>query len=306
MLFSYFRLQLHLFLRKFRSQGVHPVLGILILVLIFLLVDVSLLYKLTNGVYVFWALQVVLVFRASGNFRTEFLMQVFNKRDYYKIRVFENLVLGFPFFVGLMIGGYIMEAFAGLALVILPAFYRIPKSSSIVIPTPYYKVPFEFASGFRQSVFILFLLYILTAISPFIPNFSLGAVSVLILGVIPWSYYQKPEDEFLIWIHSNDPPSFLWMKIKTALKYTFLTQLPALIWLTAFFPVECYVLYGVTIFTSLCLILIIAGKYYSYPEPLSIPVSMIMFIAIISVALLPVVLIFFLTKSISRIKKYLV
>ena len=142
-----------------------------------------------------------------------------------------------------------------LLLVVLSVFITLLNSksgSSLTIPTPFYKKPFEFIAGFRATVIAFFVAYFLTAMAIVYQNFNLGIFSLLFIFLVCLSFYNEPENVFYIWVHKLKATGFLYNKIQTAIIFSSLLTLPALTALAIFFKASAEGLASLRSYLPIC------------------------------------------------------
>src|SRR6188768_2002604 len=98
---SYFQLQYRLVNRHLTDFGIHPFLGYVLGALIFAALTAYLWYVTAYAPYVYALLGLSMSSLLSEPGRVSFLTQWFSKKDFYKIRALENLVVVSPFTIGL-------------------------------------------------------------------------------------------------------------------------------------------------------------------------------------------------------------
>ncbi len=295
-----------MFNRHLNDFGVPPLFAYPILLTLFVLSSNFIFYTLEHyAAYGYLLLLVSVLIKLSEKKRNDFLKLIFTKKLYNKLRIIENLVISIPFVLYFIYQSeYIFLGYVFIAILILSKL--ITKiSSSVVIPTPFGKKPFEFPLGFRNSFYMFPIVYWLTHKSIEVGNFNLGIFSLLLLFVTLITYYSKMENEFYVWSFKYSAEEFLQKKIKIGVLYAIILSLPITIFLTVFFSE--YVLI-IMIFNLLCFlyyIQAIIAKYCDFPKKMNLPSSMI-FAA--SLALPPFVLFtfgYFYKRSIQKLKSIL-
>lgn len=219
--------------------------------------------------------------------RNEFLKLCFKEKSYLKLRVLENLILILPFALFLAYQKSVIFIPVVLTLAIVSSFFNFNTNLSFTIPTPFYKKPFEFTVGFRNTFFIFPIAYFLTYISITIGNFNLGIFSMLLIFLVSLSYYSKLENEYYIWSFNLSPKEFLIEKIKTGLFYTTLSSTMILVALAIVFSTQWETLIAFLMLGYVYLITTILAKYSVYPNEMSIPQVILITISL----LFPLVLI---------------
>ncbi|GJM31568.1 MAG: hypothetical protein DHS20C18_05690 [Saprospiraceae bacterium] len=301
----YFKLQYKMLNRHLSEFGVHPVVGYLLGLLCFVGLSVYLFYKTAFASYIYVFLAISLLVNPGKTKRNDFLKSCFSKLDYLKTRLLENLILVAPF-----VGFLLYRACFGEALVLLigsggMAFLNFSRPFTQVLPTPFYKQPFEFTVGFRRTFLVIFFAYFLTYMAIAVNNFNLGIFAILLVLFTCLSYYFNPENRFFVWIFSLSPRNFLWQKIKVALLSATLLCLPIDLCLAVFFPEYIKIVIGVQILGYLYLLTIILGKYSAFPRALDLPQGILIAISVWLPPFLLGIIPFFYVQAIKRLKEIL-
>jgi len=188
-----------------------------------------------------------------------------------------------------------------LASVLLASF-SFKTNFNLTIPTPFYKKPFEFTVGFRNTFYVFPVAYILTAVAIAVDNINLGIFSMLLVFLVSLSYYFKPENEYFVWIHSTSPDRFLFEKLMTGTKFSILLTLPILVSLIAYYPSETGLILVFLLIGLMSLWTIILAKYSVYPGEINLPAVSLITICIYFPPTLIAVLPFFYMKSVKKLK----
>ena len=291
---EYFQLQFKMYNRKLSEFGLPPFLAYVLLSAFFVGFSLYLFSKSKFAKYYYILVVFGLLANLTDKKRNEFLKLCFRKKDYYKLRVIENLIIVFPFALFLIY----QKAFTFIPILIILAavfvFVNLNTSLNFTIPTPFYKKPFEFAVGFRNTFFVFPIAYFLTYISISVDNFNLGVFSMLLLFLVSLSYYSKLENEYYIWSFNLSPRDFLIEKIKTGLIYSTLSTIPILIALAVYFSSE--------IETLLTFLL---AKYSVYPNQMNIPQGILIAISLIFPPVLIGIIPYFYYQSKNRLSTIL-
>ena len=269
---EYFLLQLRMLNRKFKDAGIKPpVLGFILLIIAFVAFSFLLFRKSENAakyLYIFTALAAAA--RLAEARRNDFLKLCFSNTNYKKIRAAENLIIVFPFFIFLVYKQLFLFAFILTILAVLLVFVQYSKSFTFTIPTPFYKKPFEFTVGFRNSFYMFFIFYAIAAIAAFAGNFNLGIFAMLFIFLITLNYYIKLENEYYIWIYKQTAKQFLFEKIKVALLHSSFLILPVFIVLEISFYEKTVLILAFLLIGYLFLIYMVVAKYSVCPNDISL------------------------------------
>lgn len=265
MIQSYFILQYKMLNRKIRDLGIYPLLAYPILLLAFVSGSYLLFAQTPKAAYIYVLVALGYISLFSGARKNEFLKITFPKTVYLQIRIIENLIISLPFLLFLLYKQcwYLLVLLMLVSMIL--AMNSFQKNVQLVIPTPFFRKPFEYTIGFRNTFWVFPLLYVLVVIAISVQNFSLGIFALLLTILTTFSYYVKPEDEYYIWSYSINATQFLFEKIKTAVLYCALLQAPILIALALFYPEYGLILTLSFLWGMSLLVLIVLLKYSAYP-----------------------------------------
>jgi hypothetical protein len=290
------------------SDGSRPIVGYLLALLISLVfVGVSVLLLSSKSIYAPYIYVFASLFftsKLSEIRRNDFLKFCFGNGQYKKVRILENLIVALPFVIFLVYKQHFYLGIILVAITILTALLSFKATYNITIPTPFFKKPFEFTVGFRNSFFMFFIAYGLAIIAVKVDNFNLGVFALGLVLLTTLGYYLKPENEYFVWSYSCTPAKFLLTKIKTALLLSFCLCLPVLILLSIFYFEHIGVLLACTFLGFLYLTTLILAKYSAYPEEIGI-IQAIMFAIGLFPPMLIVVIPLFASQSVTKLKEFL-
>jgi len=302
---EYFRLQQKLLNRKMIQFGISPYIGYSLIPIAFILVSTYLFSKTEYACYLISVLAISIVSKLSDSRRNDFLKTIFNRDNYFKIRILENLICILPFLLILAYKGYFLLVVATTILSIVMASFNFNTKIDITIPTPFGKKPFEFLVGFRKTFYIFPIAYFLTYQSISAENFNLGIFSMLLICFTCMSYYSKPENEYFVWNYSLTPKAFIFEKAKIALLNFTLLSLPILLFLGYHFidqPLQLIVAYLVCLAYLLAFIL---AKYSAFPNEMDVSVGLLIGISVLFPPLLLFIIPAFYSQSIKKLKPIL-
>ena len=299
---DYFNLLLVLTNRKIREAGLHPVLGYLLGFAVFIFLSEYIFYKTEFAKYLVILVCLSFQFRLSEKNRTEFLLSTFGDKTKNKIRILENLIVGFPLISVLLFKGLLFEAGILALCSIVFALISFHSHFNLSIPTPFSKKPFEFSTGFRKTFFIFPMAYVLTLIAINVDNLNLGIFSFLLILLTTLGYYSNPEQEYYVWVHAETPKMFLKNKVLNASKNATFLSAPILMSLLIFYPTEFALILGIFFLGLLFLWTIILAKYSAYPGEMNLPEGMAIAFSLLFPPLLLAIIPFFYLKSITKLK----
>lgn len=302
---EYFTLQFKMTNRKFKEFGVDPIFAYPILVFGFIGFSLFIFQRTEYAKYLYLLIAIMFVSKLSEIKRNEFLELCFGFKKSKIIRILENLIVVCPFIIFLI---YKQHFYFSFALVILPALLALvdfKTTLNFVIPTPFYKKPFEFCVGFRNTFYLFIVAYCLTAISIFVDNLNLGIFALLLTFGVTLSYYTKPENEYFIWNFNHNPKNFLIEKIKIAMQFAFFLALPIFFFLSIFYyqDIDLIILFFLLGFAYLAFMIL--AKYSNYPDDLNINQGIFLMISILFPPLLMVLIPYLFNKSKKRLSDLL-
>jgi len=302
---QYFGLQLKLLKRQLIDFGLHPIAALIIIVTGFVVLSFYIFTKTAYANYFYMLMALSIVIRYSESNRNDFLKFTFAKIDYYKIRFAENFLTVLPFILFLSFKKQWYASLILLAATIAILFLSPSKKGSLTIPTPFYKKPFEFIVGFRNSFIAFLFAYFLTVMSIIYQNFNLGIFSLVLVFLICLSFYTQPETEFYVWVHKLKVNAFLFDKIITAIFFSTIISLPIVIALLFSFSHNSLVILGFLLLGYLYLSTIILAKYAAYPNTINLPQGILFTFGIAMPPLLLLTIPFFYTQSTKQLKEIL-
>lgn len=264
---------------------------LLFTLLLFIVASFFLVRKAEHFSTVIFFIALLTVFKHNANYHINELNNIlFTKKDLIKIKLIENLGLSFLFVVILLSGLKLYFAFTTLAFSLIISFIKLPKFNSFTLPTPFYKNPFEYLIGFRKYFPLLIIIFTITVISYLVDNYNLGIACILFLYLTLSSFYFFLEEKFYVWIFDYDSKEFLFKKLKTGLKYSFVLSTPIWIYLFSIYPKMWYITLMFLIIGNLYLTISILLKYSNYPHQMEI----IWMLVYITGIFLPPILLFIL------------
>lgn len=289
--------------RYFSELGVAPILGYLFFGGLFFIGSFILFSRTPYAIYIYPFVAIACLSYLSETNRNDFLKSVFLDKDYQIVRVLENSLLVLPFCGFLLYQSQFLVALLLLLSSSIFAFININQSLNYTLPTPFYKLPFEFTVGFRKTFFAFPLIYFLTYKAIEVGNFNLGAFSLLLIYAVCMSFYIEAEKSYFVWIFAETPKEFLMQKMKTGLLYSTLLGVPVLLSLGFFFPIKIPILLGIMALGYLYLLMILLAKYSKFPHKISLPQSIIMFFAVGIPPLLLLIIPYFYSKSLQQLQQ---
>ena len=302
---KYFQLQVKILNRRMIDFGLPVLIGYAILPVVFVLLSNYLFEKTEFANYVYGLFALIFISKLSEPKRNDFLKSIFNTYNYKKLRIVENIIYCLPFTLFLIYKKQFVFSITLNLFVICTMLFNFSTNLNAVIPTPFGKKPFEFTAGFRKSFYIFLIAYFLTYISVSVGNFNLGIFSMLLIGIICFSYYSKIENDYFVWNYNLSPKEFLIEKTKTCLLFFTFLILPIIITLGFSFISQIDIL---IVFILLCyayLITIIFAKYSSFPNDMSISQGILIGLSLVFPPILILFIPLFYSQSIKKLNAIL-
>lgn len=302
---AYFQLQFKMLNRRLIDFGLPLLIGYTLLPIVFVLLSGYLFEKTEFAVYLYGFIALTFISKLNEPKRNDFLKSIFNKRNYLKLRVVENLICIIPFFFFLLYKGLFIFALLLCLLAIFITLFNFSTNLNATIPTPFSKKPFEFVVGFRKTFYVFPIAYFLTYISISIGNFNLGVFSMLLIGLTCFSFYSKIENEYYVWSFNVSSKEFLFEKTKTCLIYFTLLISPIVLALSISFFNEIHIL---IVFFLLCytyLLTIILAKYSAFPNEMNMSQGILIALSFMFPPMLFIIIPLFYSQSIKKLNKIL-
>ncbi|MEP7321677.1 MAG: ABC transporter permease [Saprospiraceae bacterium] len=266
----YVSLQYRMFKRQLSAFGIHPLLGQILIVILFIGFAYILFNRTQYASYLIVLAGVYSITLLAESKRNTFLRSIFSLKKYRIIRLIENIAVALPFGIVLLFQGEFVKCGLLILIAWILSTNSIDNKISYKIVTPFSRHPFEFTVGFRNTFIGILFAYFLAIISIKAGNFNLGIFAMLLIVAICISYYLEMEDDFFIWIYKGSPEGFLKYKLKIALGYCTVLCIPIWILLAIIYPGRLMVLFIFFLLGLSYLIAILFGKYAYYPNQPSV------------------------------------
>lgn len=302
---SYASMQFNILNRKLIEFGLHPVIGYLLGIIVFVAASMYLFYKTDYAHYIYCMMALGSLRALNQKPRIEFLKNIFQRRSFYFIRINENLFVSLPFCGFLLYKGFWSYTLGTIFVASLMALTSGFNSISKTLPTPFHQFPFEFAIGFRSTYLIYFISWFLMYMSYSVGNFNLGLFTLILTFLLCCSYSGQLEPQQYIWIFNSRPSAFLKYKVQTSILYATVLSLPLLIALLLVFPIRWPFIVGVQGLGYLYLTMIILAKYSGYPRSMSVPQTLLITFTLILPPLLFLAIPYFYSQSNQRLQPLL-
>ena len=294
-----------MFNRKLSEFGVHPLIAYFLLLLVFTGLSEFLFYFTPYAPYVYMLIALYFTSKLSEIKRNDFLKICFGNGLHRKIRIMENLTMILPFVIFLIYKQDFQSIIILMTIAVLTALFNFKTTCHIIIPTPFFKRPFEFTVGFRNTFFLFLIAYILTTVAIVVDNVNLGIFSSMLIFLTVLCFYLIPENEYFVWSYSCTPANFLIEKIKTAFIFTFCLCLPVLLLLGIFYVEYIGILLVCNLLGYAYLTCVILAKYAAYPGEIDLGQAILLGLTFIFPPLLIAVIPFFANQSANKLKHFL-
>lgn len=301
----YFQLQYRMLNRHLADVGIPIFVLYLLVSVIFTVLSYSFFQRLPAAGYIYVTIALSLIIKLSERSRNEFLKVCFTQKDYHKVRVVENTLAALPFVLFMCYKMAFLPCLILLILSTLLAFVPLQTQTNFVLPTPFYKKPFEFIVGFRQSFYLFAIPYYIAYFAYDGHNIGLSVFAIVLLFLICSAYYTNVENEFYVWVHQHNPKAFLFHKLTIAWMYASILALPMLLILGGSFISEIGIILGATALGYVYLSAFLLAKYANFPQQIDIVHSFLLILSIILPPLLLFTIPLFYQQSIKRLQTIL-
>jgi hypothetical protein len=302
---EYFLLQFKMLNRKMIDFGLPILIGYALLSFVFVLLSNYLFEKTEFANYAYGLFALISVLKLSEPKRNDFLKSVFNKYNYKKLRILENIIYCLPFTLFLIYNKQFVFSITLNFFAVIITLFNFSTNVNVTIPTPFSKKPFEFTVGFRKTFYVFPIAYFLTYISVSVGNFNLGVFSMLLIGITCFSYHSKTENEYFVWNYNLSSKEFLLKKIKTCLTYFSVLSLPIIITLGISFFNQIDILIVFIFLSYAYLTAIIFAKYSSFPNEINMSQVILIGLSFIFPPILLIFIPLFYSQSIKKLNTIL-
>jgi hypothetical protein len=302
---EYFILQFKMLNRQLTEWGIEPVIGYFGGLFAFIGISIKLFEKTQYAEYIYIVVALSFVIKLNEVKRNEFLNLCYSKAVYIKIRIIENLMVSIAFLTFLLYQEKYLSSILLFISVCLFSQIDTKNKTSIIIPTPFSKHPFEFIVGFRSNYLLYFFAYFLTFMSISVDNFNLGIFSLILALLSCLTYYTNSEDEFYVWIFSLTPKEFIRYKLKNIIQYSSILCLPIIISLSLFFYTKIEIIVGFQFLGFFFIFTTMLAKYSVFPEKLNIRYGIIFALTLWLPPLLLLIVPYLYIQSTKKLKQIL-
>lgn len=303
---AYFKLIVLLTNRKLKELGFSPILGYSLIIVAFIALSIHLFRGTEYAEYLYILTALALLSKLSDKKRNDFLKGCFSDKNYMLTRIIENITVSVPFMIFLFYQRCLISPIILIIATVILSVTRFKTNLYFTIPTPFYKHPFEYTVGFRNTFYIYPIAYFLTYTAITVNNFNLGIFAILLVFLTSLSYYSKPENEYFVWSYKLTPHQFLKHKIKTALLFSSLLCLPVILSLAVFHFKSIDSLFLFYTIGCVFLTTIILAKYSAYPNEMNLTQGFLLAFSLSFPPLLIAIIPFFYKQSVKRLKTLLI
>lgn len=248
----------------------HPYLAYVLMPVLFVGLSMFLFLKTEYAHWIYVVIAISFVLKVGNIDRCNSLRSIFKRKQYYYIRMTENLGITLPFMLFLMYKFYFVPSLILLVLVVIMVFVRSSLPFNKSIPTPFRKLPFEFIVGFRKTFIWIILCILLMLKAVHVDNFHLGLFAMIIASLISISYYFNPESSFFTWVYSCTAREFLKTKIWIGLLSLTMLNVVFIVILLLAFPSMIWIIFIVQAILYLILTMTVFAKYSAYPKQMNL------------------------------------
>lgn len=301
----YLSLQFRILNRQLDEFGIKPVYGFLVGALIMGGMTMYLWAVTEYAPYVYALLGLSMTSLLADPGKINFIRQHFPGGDLRRIRATENLIVVFPFVIGLVVYQEWLMAMAVMIVALVLSYSSASPSFSIVIPTPFSRNPFEFTTGFRKNIFVLVLAAFLLVMAIIYSNANLGLFACALVLLLSLTFYMSAEQTYLVWIYNRNPAGFIMLKIRNAILSASLLFLPFAVTFLIVFPSHSLYLLAIYILGLLYLTTSILGKYAFYPSAMNLPQGIVMALSFWFPPILLFLIPYFYRRATDKLQPYL-
>jgi len=302
---DYFVLQLRLQSRRFSDYNLYPFLGYIFSVAVFLALSFGIFSLNYYSVYIYVFIAFIALMSLGEENRNDFLKNCFSKKQYHTLRILENSLIAFPFSCFLMYKNLVLAAILVFVASLVLKYLTFNGKKSFVLPTPFFKKPFEFMVGFRKTILVLLFAYFFAYKAIESGNFNVVILSYLTLLITCISYYNNTENELFVWIYHKTAKQFLWMKTGTAILHSSMLILPVFVSIGIRFPGEILIQLGFAAVIYIVLLTFILIKYTCFPDKTDVSVLKMVIVSFAFPPLLLGVIPFLYRDAINNLQKIL-
>ncbi len=301
----YFSLLFKRLNRQLKDLGIEPLIASIIFPCLFYWVSLSFFDKFIYANYLYSFITILIVFVISFPEHDDFIKQQFSPNTYRSIKIINHLLLVLPFVCFLLFKLCYFEVLIVVVLTVLLSYVKKPNKINFVIPTPFYRWPYEFTVGFRKTYLVFLFSYGISILSIYVDNFNLGVFAILSIFFLCSFYYSKLEPQFYIWVHAESPQGFLKNKIRIAGTYSFFLSLPILVILFIFYADQIHIAFIFELLGFLYMVMYIIMKYAFNSSGVSMLQGVIGVLCLLFPPALLLIIPYYYSRAINNLNKLL-
>lgn len=248
----------------------------MIATILFVAFTMYLWYVSSYAPYMYAVLGLTTTTLLSDTGRINFMRQCFPINSFKQIRALENLMVVFPFALGLLVTGQWLLGLVITLTSILLSLVSVNNSFTFVLPTPFSRYPFEFVVGFRKNFPVFLFAAFLLIMAILYNNANLGLFAVALVLWVCLAFYTSSEPAYFVWVHHMTPKSFLGHKIKLAVLNATILVIPFAVVFSIFFPEQSLYLLIIFPLSVVYLVTALLGKYAFFPTTMNVPQGLLM------------------------------
>ncbi len=299
---AYLKLQWRIANRKMVDFGLPAFIGYPLFLLVFVFFSNTLFEKTRYAIYIYLIFLISSVLKIRSFSKDDFLNNLFSNQTFFKIRLLENGLISLPFLVFLIFKSEFMAAVAAIFIAVVLSVISYQKKTTLIIPTPFKKEPFEFLIGFRNQWYILLFIYAISIGAIYGDNFNLGISTIIFITLLASSFYTNLEDEYILWNYGGKANEFLIHKIRKAVLHLTILCVPVFIVLGVFFWDRIDKLLLIYMICNCHLSTIVLIKYSNFPSK---PLFPEVFLSMFSFLLFPILIPYYYIKSSHKLSNLL-
>lgn len=257
------------------------------------------------GPYVYLLLMVYLGQLLGRPVRRHAIRQWSGPGYYWRIRLWEQLLLSLPFVLVLLI---FKDWWFGPMAVLLSLFslWTPPVfQGRLSLNLPFGKKPFEYTTGLRKHIWLLLVVLFFVVTGFVVANPGLSVFGFTILMLLPMGWVGQIEPVTYLWQHCQTPAAFLWQKWLTGLEHLCYLGLPLAVFLGVMLPEMSLAIAVVFVVGVGAQSAVLLAKYASYPRDIDFVHAILVATGIVFLPVLVVVLPFLGRKALANLKQYL-
>ncbi|MCI5057937.1 MAG: hypothetical protein MRY83_17620, partial [Flavobacteriales bacterium] len=300
-LFFYIQLKWKRLNRIIKERGMHPFIGLPIIIAVFLGASLLIFEKLNNGQWFYVLASWFCLIRMYSKSQKSLLKIALHPQKFRLLKMVEHFIVLVPFAIFMTFKGFHIPTVVMFLGGCFLAQIDPKMSGGFVFKTPFWRRPFEWIAGFRRFLGLLIPILAILVLSKVHNNPNLGLFGLVIMFFAFFSFYSGQEDEYFVWSFHKSSKYFLKNKALVAARHSFFSSISLVIALIIMFPSQWFAPIIVLIWGFLALTLIIFSKYSSYPNQLNLPNAILVGLSIALPPLMILTIPYYYQKSIKEL-----